>query len=177
VFQKAIFDYNPNPQDVGRDSRVYADHLVNRYFDNGRIVGPQRLRSLGLVLSSLIVACNRALADLENPKKQGRRRGETWGNWVCRVTDIMEAHQLPIEVRKDTDKNTTGKPSPFVALIRELQACIPEANRRSTHSDIALSETIARARHSRRVTKSSVAPRYKTRRHRNRPPKTGPRSH
>jgi hypothetical protein len=69
----------------------------------------------------------------------------------------MEAHQLPIEVRKDTDKNATRKPSPFVALIRELQACIPEADRKSTHSDIALSEAIARARRPRRVAKTSVA--------------------
>jgi hypothetical protein len=154
---------NPNPQDVGRDSRVYADHLVNRYFDDGRIVGPQRLRSLELVLSSLIVACNRALADLENPKKQGRRRGETWGDWVCRVTDIMDARQLPTEVRKDTVKTATGNPSPFVALIRELQACIPKAHRRSTHSHIALAEAVARARRSRRVTKTSAATQNKTR--------------
>ena len=109
---------------------------------------------MGLMASSLIVACNRALADLGNRNNQGRRRGETWGNWVCHVRKIIDAHQLPTEVRKDTDKNKKGKPSPFVALIRELQARIPEANRKSSHSDIALSEAIARARRCRSGRKS-----------------------
>ena len=154
AFQEAVFD---NPQDSGWDSRVYADRLVERYFDDARIASPQRLRSLGFVMTSLIVGCNKALAHLENPQNHGRRRGETWGNWVCRITDVMKAHQLPIEVRKDTDKNATLKPSPFVALIKELQACIPEAHRRTTHSEIALSEAIVRARRPRRVAKTSVA--------------------
>ena len=151
AFQEAVFD---NPQDSRRDSRIYADHLVKRYFDDARIAGREGLRSLGLVMTSLIVACNHALAHLENPQNHAHRRGDAWGNWVRRVTDVIEAHQLPSEVRKDTDKNATGKPSPFVALIRELQACIPEADRRSTHSDIALSEAIVRARRSRSGRKS-----------------------
>ena len=155
AFQEAVFD---NPQDSGWDSRVYAERLVKRYFDDTRIAGPEKLRSLGSVMTSLIVACNHALANLNNPQNHGRRRGEGWENWVRRVTDVLKAHHLPIEVRKDTDKNATGKPSPFVALIRELQACIPEAQRKSTHSDIALSEAIVRARRSRRVTKAPSSP-------------------
>jgi hypothetical protein len=174
LFQKAVFD---NPPDGVRVSRIYADELVKRYFEDPRWADPQGLRSLELVMSSLMVACKQALTDLENPKNHGRRKGEAWRNWVCRVTDIIDAHQLPIEVRKDTDKNATGKPSPFVALIRELQAFIPQACRQSTHSDIALSEAIARARRSRRVTKASVARRNKTRQLRNHPLKTRPRPH
>jgi hypothetical protein len=152
AFQETAFD---NPQDSGRDARVYADHLVKRYFDDARIAGPEGLRSLGLVMTSLIVACNQALSHLQNPQNH-RRRGEAWENWIRRITDVIKAHQLPIEVRKDTDKNATRKPSPFVALIRELQACIPEG-RKSTHSDIALSEAIVRARRPRRVAKTSAA--------------------
>jgi len=154
VFQKAVFD--SNPQDISRDSRVYADHLVGRYFDDERIGGPeQRLRSLGLVMTSLIVACRRALADLKNPTNYRPPKGGTWRNWVCSVTKIAEAYQLPTEVRKDTtkSKDTDGsgrfKPSPFVALIGALQDCIPERYRQSTHSGIALSEAIARARRTR----------------------------
>jgi hypothetical protein len=163
AFQEAVFD---NPQNSRRDARIYADHLVKRYFDDPRIAtrqGVHLLHSLGLVMASLIVASKQALGDLENPQNHGRRRGETWENWVCRITDLIKGHQLPIEVRKDTDKNTPHKPSPFVALIRELQNCIPEAARKSTHSDIALSEAIVRARRSRRVAKPSEASSNKTR--------------
>jgi hypothetical protein len=151
VFQKEFHD---KPQNIGSDSRIYADYLVDRYLNDLPIGAPERLRSMELMASSLIAACNRALADLGNRNNQGRRRGETWGNWVCHVTKIMDAHQLPTEVRKDTDKNKKGKPSPFVTLIRELQARIPDANRRSSHSDMALSEAIARARRSRSGRKS-----------------------
>jgi hypothetical protein len=152
VFQKAVFDYNP--QDIGRDSRVYADHLVGRYFDDERIEGPKRLRSLGLVMSSLMVACRRALADLKDPTNYRPPKGWTWRNWVCRVAEIAEAHQLPTEVRKDTtkskdtDQSGRFKPSPFVVLIGALQDYIPERYRQSTHSGIALSAAIARARRS-----------------------------
>jgi hypothetical protein len=152
AFQEAVFD---NPQDRRWDSRVYADHLIKRYFDDARIT-TEGLRSLGLAMTSLIVACNRALSHLQNPQNHGRRRGEGWEHWVRCITNVMKTHQLPIEVRKDTDKNATRKPSAFVALIRELQACIPEADRKSTHSDIALSEAIVRARRPRRVAKTSV---------------------
>jgi hypothetical protein len=150
-FQKVVFD---NPQDSRRDSRIYADELIKRHFNNPRLRGTPALRSLGLVMGSLKGACKQALADLEDPKNQGRRRGETWENWIRCVTDIIKRHDLPSEVRKDTDKNVTGKPSPFVALIRDLQAFVPKNYRRSTHSDIALSEAIVRARRSRRVTKT-----------------------
>jgi hypothetical protein len=64
------------------------------------------------------------------------------------VTEIAKAHELPTQVRKDTDKSAVFAPSPFVSLIGELQALIPEAYRQSTHSKIALSEAIARARRS-----------------------------
>ena len=151
-FQKAIVE---NPQDAGWDARNYADHLIRGNFQDAQLKDPQ---GLGTVMTSFIVACNHALAHLNNLEKHGRREGDTWGWWVCRMTEIIEAHQLPTQVRKDTDKNVTGKPSPFVALIRELQTFIPQEDRRSTHSDVALSEAIGRVRRPRSGRKKFKSP-------------------
>jgi hypothetical protein len=77
AFQKAVFD---NPQDSGWDSRVYADHLVKRYFVDAHMAAPEALRSLGLVMTSLIVACNHALSHLKIPRIMvvaGVRGGKT----------------------------------------------------------------------------------------------------
>jgi hypothetical protein len=155
AFQKAVFD---NPHDEGKVSRTYADHLVRAHFEDTRFRDPDPIRSLGLVMTSLIVACNQALADLDDPKKDGPPKGETWRSWVRHLTKIAETHQLPTPVRKDTDKSAVFTPSPFVALIRELQALIPEAYRQSTHSDSALSEAIVRARRPRSGHKSRREP-------------------
>jgi hypothetical protein len=100
-------------------------HLLERCFREAGITRrSQALSSLSTSIISLIVASDQAQAHLE--KNQGRREGETWENWVCRVTEILQQHQLPTGVRKDTDKNKARKPSPFVSLIYELQHLIPE---------------------------------------------------
>jgi hypothetical protein len=105
-------------------------------------------------------ACDRALADLRREEQSGFRKGEMWDLWVRKLTLLLSKNHLPTQVRKDTDKSKAAKPSPFVAFLRELQACISKHYRRSqAHSpdfqaNIALSTAIARARQ-RRVTKGS----------------------
>jgi hypothetical protein len=67
--------------------------------------------------------------------------GEAWNNWVNAITTIMQNGGLPYEVRKDY------KTSPFVALIGELQKCLPTECRKFTQSDDdALAQRIYRAR-------------------------------
>jgi hypothetical protein len=146
-FQEAVFE---NPQDSTWDARNYADRLIKRCFHDARIADFDGPRWLGTLMISLVVACNQALAHLDDPKNQDGRKGETWENWIRRLTAMLETRGLPKEVRKDADKNKTGKPSPFVGLVRELQTCIPAAFRRPIQSDNALSEAIYRARRPRR---------------------------
>jgi hypothetical protein len=134
--QKVLFD---NPQDDGWDARSHADYLINRYSKD--LKHHEVIRSCVTLTGSLIVGCNHALKHLkENP---GRKKGEAWDNWVCRISEIAKANQLPEGVSKIDDPE---KQSPFVALIRQLQTFIPKDLRRSTHSVPALAVTISRAR-------------------------------
>jgi hypothetical protein len=97
-------------------------------------------------MASVQVACNHALQELGLPEKHGRRRGDTWDQWIWDLIVLLDGLRLPTEVRKDDDKNKTGLPSPFVALVRELQKTVPLEFRRSTQSDGALAKAITEAR-------------------------------
>jgi hypothetical protein len=80
-----------------------------------------------------------------------------------RLTSIILKSEAPrataVERQQRTDKMKSGEPSPFVSLVRGLQACLPKSYRRSqpysaeAAANIALSTAIVRARAPRRVPK------------------------
>jgi hypothetical protein len=165
-FRDAIFQ---RPRNIGGDADFFARHLTSKQLGLS-FQGRDGLKNLILKIErdisdacdralkvgrAIFDACDRALQDLQI--ENGFRNGKTWGLWIRKLTKILKAHQLPTEVRKDTDKNLTGKPSPFVAFVRELQACVPEEYRRSqpysaeAPANIALSEAIYRARRVRKA--------------------------
>jgi hypothetical protein len=143
------------PSKIGRAADYYARNLICKHMDL-RFEGRDGLQNLALKIAN---GCERALAELRRESGLGFRDGETWQWWVRTLTSILSKSQLPIQVRKDTDKAKVAKPSAFVAFMRELQACIPKAYRRSQpgsphfEANIALSTAISRAR-ANRVTKS-----------------------
>jgi hypothetical protein len=161
-FRDAIFRC---PQNIREDADFFARHLISKRLGLS-FQGRDGLKNLVLKIERDLLdtcnralkverdisdACERALDDLQKGNN-GFRDGEIWGLWIRKLTKILKAHRLPTEVRKDTNKNLTGNPSPFVAFVRELQACIPKEYRRSQPSsaaastNIALSEAIYRAR-------------------------------
>jgi hypothetical protein len=147
------------PSKIGREADYYARTLICKHMDL-RFEGRDGLQNLALKTEQDIAkGCERALAELRRESGLGFRDGETWQWWVRTLTSILSKSQLPIQVRKDTDKAKVAKPSAFVAFMRELQACIPKAYRRSQpgspyfEANIALSTAIGRAR-ANRVTKS-----------------------
>ena len=161
-FRDAIFR---RPRNIARDADFFARRLISKHLGLS-FQGRDGLQNLLLKIErdisdacdrafDIFDACDRALHDLQ--EENGFRDGETWGLWIRKLTKILKANQLPTEVRKDTDKNITGKPSPFVAFVRELQACVPEEYRRSqpysaeASANIALSEAIYRARRVRKA--------------------------
>ena len=161
-FTDAIFR---RPRNIARDADFFARRLISKHLGLS-FQGRDGLQNLLLKIErdisdacdrafDIFDACDRALHDLQ--EDNGFRDGETWGLWIRKLTKILKAHLLPTEVRKDTVKNLTGKPSPFVAFVRELQACVPEEYRRSqpysaeAPANIALSEAIYRARRVRKA--------------------------
>jgi len=150
-FQEVVFTC---PANVGSDADFFARHLICKHLNLAYDKGRDGLQNLALDLAnSISKGCDLALADLRS-EQSAFRSGDMWNWWVRELTAVLKARQLPTEARKDTDKSKTEKPSPFVGLIRELQACIPVDYQGTTHSDTALAVAIVRARGSVRVTKT-----------------------
>jgi hypothetical protein len=129
---------------------LHADEEIGWYL-NQMVLRPSRkreyLKPFASEVSSFLTACELALDEMRRSSIPGYwPDGGAWKEWIKTITQIMELNGLPSSARKDTDKNKSGRPSAFVKFIRELQRHFPKEHQRHTHSDIALTEAINRAR-------------------------------
>jgi hypothetical protein len=97
-------------------------------------------------MKGIIASCDERLADVGSMKGQDAR--DPWENWIVELTKLFKRYKLPTPARKDVDKNKTGRPSPFVMFIRELQELIEQKYWRP-RSDDTLADAINRARNPR----------------------------
>ncbi|MHC2584186.1 hypothetical protein [Bradyrhizobium diazoefficiens] len=139
AFQQALNDGRSS------DARFFATHLIERHFDDARIGKRQTIHNLSGILTSFIVACTKAQAEIDGDGVAGHSPGEAWKTWIRNVVKLLQENGLPTQVRKDTDKNRSG-PSPFVRFIDRLQTCFDRKYRRAIQSPEALAEAITRAR-------------------------------
>ena len=96
-------------------------------------------------LPDLARGCTAAAAELSELGVGSFRAGEAWNTWVRELIVLLRGQRLPIRARKHSDKNV-GDPSPFVALVCELQKRIPVPARRAVSSLDAMAAMIDRAR-------------------------------
>jgi hypothetical protein len=141
------------------DGAVYAVHLLRRHYKEPKLRHRNTIDALTSILTSFIVACDKARQELHEEGDE-HRRGESWETWIRNLTEILERNGLPTAARKDAVRNKSGKASKFVLFVEQLQGHFEERFRRGTHSTDALAEAIGR---SRRVTKKSTERKYKTR--------------
>lgn len=139
-------------RDAGHAAR-WADHLIEKHFQDHRFGPLGKIVQLRQVLSSFVDACRKATKGL--PEQATWTPGDCWSSWIRRLTKALEKRGAPTSARKDSDKHG-GKPSPFVLFIDRLQRTLPAKFARSTHSHVALAEAIAKARRSARVSKPKV---------------------
>ncbi|MFZ0846052.1 MAG: hypothetical protein WAM62_09695 [Pseudolabrys sp.] len=86
---------------------------------------------LAHTLNAVDAVCDFVSNELSDPRYGGHSEGWLWSYWICCLTMIVKEHQLPYEVRKDSDKQKPTSPiSPFVLFVDELQKCIPVEFRR-----------------------------------------------
>jgi hypothetical protein len=156
AFRKAILEHSPK---ISRDADYYARWMICKHMELA-FDGRDGLQNLAVRFDRQIsTTCDRTLAELRCQESFGFRHGEMWERWIRDLTTIVSDVKLPTQVRKDTDKIKSGKPSPFVSLVRELQTCLPQEYRRSRPpgadavANIALSTAIVRARARGRVSK------------------------
>jgi hypothetical protein len=131
--------------DEASAAAVYATRLIERHATDPLLPKHEKVRFILLLTSGIAAASAKAVGNLnEEAAKDHFRPGEPWDSWIRRLTEILQEHGLPWAVPKDSDKRTHDVP--FVALVRELQKCVPPQFRRHTHSESALEQAIYRAR-------------------------------
>jgi hypothetical protein len=110
-------------QEQQEQQRSATDYLIGRYFNDPRLVPGWRGDHLRGVLRSLVFACDCVLNDLD--AAEGSGDGQAWDWWIQSLTQIVQRHDLPYGARI---VETSGQPSPFVALVRALGACAGQAH-------------------------------------------------
>lgn len=98
-------------------------------------------------LLRFLSACKITLKELDRASQNHYwPDGGAWEVWIWELTGILEKHNLPTGVRKDTDKINSDRASPFVEFVGRLQTFIPEKHIRAQHSKGALATAINKAR-------------------------------
>ena len=134
----AELDLPPSLSDVTSAASAPADHLGSSDSDLFRDATAKcgegnrdKLHFLSGLLSSLMSACRLANDELQDQSPKAWVEGECWNAWVRRLAFILDAKKLPTGV----GKGEATKSSRFVALVRELQCCLPLEYRQHTPSE------------------------------------------
>jgi hypothetical protein len=136
-FSASTDELSGEQQEQQQSVHSYTDHLIRRHFNDPRLAAGWRGEHFQGVLRSLVFACDCALNDLD--AAEGSGDGQAWDWWIQVLTQIVQRHDLPYGARF---VERSGKPSPFVALVRALQQHLPA---RHMFSDEALAKAIQRA--------------------------------
>lgn len=130
---------------TGGDAGAFAQSVIKEHFHPVHFrMEPydQLFHALGDVMSSLSVACQTALLDMDDPEGKVFREGASWDDWIRALTNIAEENDLP------TASSKAGNPDadvgPFARLVAALQAHLPKEARR--HLNTRLSSAIYSAR-------------------------------
>jgi hypothetical protein len=93
-------------------------------------------------MSSLSVACQTALAEIDDPDATFFREGASWDDWIRALTNIAEENDLPTAASKAG--NPEADVGPFARLVAALQEHFPKEAKR--HLNTRLSSAIYSAR-------------------------------
>lgn len=113
-------------------------------FDSPRLAASELFHGMEELLTSFSVACDVAATNITSGKlAPGPRDGKAWNIWVYSLTQVAREFGLPEGVSNDF----IDMHSPFVRLVKELEAQLPAEVRKKRLSDHALAKAINRARH------------------------------
>jgi hypothetical protein len=96
------------------------------------------------VLRAADAACAQTLKDILSGEHTGRPPGRSWEALVRTFLAILERHELPSTIRKDSD--VYAEQSPCVYAFDLLQSRFEPEYRRATHSMPALADAMDKAR-------------------------------
>ncbi len=136
-------------RDVGDLTRDYVDEILARAYAHlkGDHTEGEYVEELFAELSRFLNACDLTLQQLEQDAQHNYwPEGGAWEYWIRQLTEILEAHRLPIGVRKDAAGYRVDRASPFVKFVSTLQTFLPKKYVRGQVTKSSLAELIYKAR-------------------------------
>jgi hypothetical protein len=130
---------------TGGDAGAFGQSVIKEHFHSVHFkMEPydQLFHALGEVMSSLSIACQVALAEMDDPEGKVFREGASWDDWIRALTNIAEENDLPTAASKAG--NSEAEVGPFARLIEALQLYLPKEAQR--HANTRLSSAIYSAR-------------------------------
>lgn len=130
---------------TGGDAGAFAQSVIKEHFHSVHFRGnsyDQLFHALGDVMSSLSVACQTALGEMDDPEGKVFREGASWDDWIRALTNIVEENDLPTASSKAGNRKSDV--GPFARMVAALQQHLPKQSRR--HLNTRLSSAIYSAR-------------------------------
>jgi hypothetical protein len=122
----------------------YAANIVDRHVNENPHHNGNDVTTIARRLADFAACCCLARNTLEmESKKNGFVEGHCWNLFVYRLILFACEQGLPVSASKGLNVSKTGKPSPFVAFVSELQKCFPEDYPRHNASLQALATAIS----------------------------------
>lgn len=131
---------------AGGDAGAFAQSVIKEHLHSAHFrmkPNDQLFHALGDIMSSLSVACQAAIEEMDDPEGKVFREGASWDDWIRALTNIAEENDLPTAASKAGNRKSDV--GPFARLVAELQAHLPKEARR--HANTRLSSAIYSARH------------------------------
>lgn len=127
---------------VPPNAASYARINLASLFADPRLGESGRLETFRSIIRNFVSACDSLKGSVVENK--GFEEGDAWRSLIRKLRRHFEDHGFRAKASKDSDKRN-GRPSPFVAFVRALQATFPPALVRHHHSDDALSKAVSDA--------------------------------
>jgi hypothetical protein len=130
---------------AGGDAGAFAQSLIREHFHPVHFrMKPydQLFPALGDIMSSLSVACQTAIEEMDDPEGKVFREGASWDDWIRALTNIAEENDLPTAASKAGNRKSDV--GPFARLVATLQENLPKEAQR--HANTRLSSAIYSAR-------------------------------
>lgn len=130
---------------AGGDAGAFAQSVIREHFHPVHFrMKPydQLFPALGDIMSSLSVACQTAIEEMDDPEGKVFREGASWDDWIRALTNIAEENDLPTAASKAGNRKSDV--GPFARLVATLQENLPKEAQR--HANTRLSSAIYSAR-------------------------------
>jgi hypothetical protein len=105
------------------DAAFQAQLAIEREWRGAEFLGREKLLTFNTLGGTLVLACRLAREQFEADATPWD--GQAWEKMICDLAGFASKRGMPVTIRKDTDKQSETKHSPFVRSVKAIQDHYP----------------------------------------------------